>query len=51
MLAILALLFFATNLLLYFFPALYGFWSILHHPLEFVRWGELAAIIVLIDTV
>jgi len=50
-LAILTLLFFAANLILYFFPALYGFWSFLHHPLQFVRWGELAAIIVLIDTV
>ena len=43
-LAILALLFFAANLLLYFFPSLYGFWSFLHHPLEFTRWGEIAAI-------
>jgi hypothetical protein len=43
-LAILALLFFAANLLLYFFPSLYGFWSFLHHPLEFARWGEIAAI-------
>jgi hypothetical protein len=43
-LAILALLFCATNLLLYFFPALYGFWSFLHHPLEFARWGEIVAI-------
>ena len=43
-LAILALLFFAANLLLYFFPALYGFWSFLHYPLEFARWGEIAAI-------
>jgi hypothetical protein len=43
-LAILALLFFATNLILYFFPALYGFWSFLHHPLQFARWGEIAAI-------
>jgi len=44
MLAILALLFFATNLILYFFPALYGFWSFLHYPLEFARWGDIAAI-------
>jgi hypothetical protein len=44
MLAILALLFFAANLLLYFFPSLYGFWSFLHYPLEFTRWGEIAAI-------
>jgi len=43
-LAIMALLFFATNLILYFFPALYGFWSFLHYPLEFARWGEIAAI-------
>ncbi len=43
-LAFLALLFFATNLLLYFFPTLYGFWSFLHHPLDFARWGEIAAI-------
>jgi hypothetical protein len=43
-LAILALLFFAANLLLYFFPSLYGFWSFLHYPLEFARWGEIAAI-------
>jgi hypothetical protein len=27
-----------------FFPALYGFWSFLHHTLEFARWGEIAAI-------
>ena len=43
-LAILALLFFTANLLLYFFPSLYGFWSFLHYPLEFARWGEIAAI-------
>jgi hypothetical protein len=43
-LAILALLFFAANLLLYFVPALYGFWSFLHYPLQFAHWGEIAAI-------
>lgn len=43
-LAILALIFFTTNLILYFFPVLYGFWSFLHYPLEFARWGEIAAI-------
>ena len=43
-LAILALIFFVANLIMYFFPALYGFWSFVHHPLEFARWGEIAAI-------
>jgi hypothetical protein len=43
-LAILALLFFAANLHLYLFPSLYGFWSFLHHPLDFARWGEIAAL-------
>jgi len=43
-LAFLALLFFAANLLLYFLPSLYGFWSFLDYPLEFARWSEIAAI-------
>ena len=43
-LAILALLVFAANMILYFCPALYGFWSFLYQPQDFECWGELFAI-------